>query len=171
MSSFTSIHIDLRAYSCSPDSSDRRAISANERTPSPPNAKVFFLGLEEGARIAPNGHTVRRKWDRNNPRRRSRPNSGHHHLLVDTALPRLDQEIPSDFNNLHFGRGQTETELSLSLGEHTLQLLLGDHRHVPHDPPVMSKVIHVFVEDSAVIHKPTPSQLGDNLPPERGFIS
>src|SRR5262245_14255913 len=72
-------------------------------------------------------------------------NTGHHHLLIDTGLPPLDKPIPSDFNNIHFGKGQTEVELSLTPGPHTLQLLLGDHNHIPHDPPVMSEVIHVNV--------------------------
>jgi hypothetical protein len=79
----------------------------------------------------------------------SKPNSGHHHLLIDTPLPALDREIPSDLNHLHFGRAQTETEITLAPGEHTLQLLLGDHEHLPHDPPVYSKVIRIRVANAA----------------------
>ena len=75
-------------------------------------------------------------------------NSGHHHLLIDTPLPPLDREIPSDLNHLHFGRAQTEAEITLSPGEHTLQLLLGDHEHLPHDPPIFSKVVRVRVADA-----------------------
>ena len=71
--------------------------------------------------------------------------TGHHHLLINTGLPPLDQPIPNDDNHVHFGRGQTEYFLDLPSGQHTLQLLLGDHDHVPHDPPVMSNVITVFV--------------------------
>ena len=71
--------------------------------------------------------------------------TGHHHLLVNTGLPPLDEAIPSDDNHIHFGRGQTEYFLELPPGEHTLQLLLGDHLHVPHQPPVMSKQITVYV--------------------------
>jgi hypothetical protein len=74
-----------------------------------------------------------------------RPNSGHHHLLIDTPLPPLNEPIPNDFNHLHFGAGQTEAEVTLAPGEHTLQLLLGDKDHVPHTPPVMSERIHVKV--------------------------
>ena len=73
------------------------------------------------------------------------PNTGHHHLLVDTELPPLDQEIPSDRNHLHFGAGETETMLELLPGKHTLQLLMGDDRHVPHNPPVSSKKITITV--------------------------
>ena len=67
-----------------------------------------------------------------------RANSGHHHLLVDTELPPLKKPIPNDFNHLHFGAGQTEAEIELTPCEHTIQLLLGDKNHVPHNPPLMS---------------------------------
>ena len=60
-----------------------------------------------------------------------RENSGHHHLLIDTELPPLDQPIPSDFNHLHFGGGQTEAEITLKHGEHTLQLLHGRQGSYP----------------------------------------
>ena len=66
-----------------------------------------------------------------------RPNSGHHHLLIDTELPPLDQPIPNDFNHLHFGGGQTEATITLKPGVHTLQLLLGDKDHIPHTPPAI----------------------------------
>ena len=72
-------------------------------------------------------------------------NSGHHHLLIDTELPPLDKPIPNDENHLHFGAGQTEATVTLPRGRHTLQLLLGDAAHVPHDPPVYSKVVVVYV--------------------------
>lgn len=73
------------------------------------------------------------------------PNTGHHHLLIDTELPPLDEEIPSDRNHIHFGAGQTETMLELPPGKHTLQLLMGDYDHVPHSPPVYSKKITITV--------------------------
>ncbi|MFM0737943.1 DUF4399 domain-containing protein [Paraburkholderia xenovorans] len=72
------------------------------------------------------------------------PNTGHHHLLIDTDLPPMDQEIPSDRNHLHFGAGETETTIQLPPGKHTLQLLMGDDMHVPHNPPVYSKKITVI---------------------------
>jgi hypothetical protein len=68
--------------------------------------------------------------------------------LIDTPVPTLSQPIPNDFNHLHFGAGQTEAKVTLPLGEHTLQLLLGDENHVPHDPPVLSKPIKVTVTES-----------------------
>src|SRR5262249_11142429 len=76
-----------------------------------------------------------------------RENSGHHHLLIDTDRPPRDQPIPNDFNHLHFGAGQTETEITLKPGAHTLQLLMGDKEHIPHTPPVMSPPIRVRVVD------------------------
>ena len=72
--------------------------------------------------------------------------TGHHHLIVDAPLPAFDEEIPADKNHLHFGKGQTETRLSLPPGTHTLQLIMGDHDHVPHNPPVMSTKITITVK-------------------------
>jgi hypothetical protein len=115
-------------------------------TPSPPGAEVYFDELKDGATI-PSKVTVH--FGLRNmgvaPAGVDRPNSGHHHLLIDTGLPPLDQPIPNDFNHLHFGGGQTETELTLKPGEHTLQLLMGDKDHIPHTPPIMSPRIKVRV--------------------------
>ena len=71
--------------------------------------------------------------------------TGHHHLLIDTELPSLDAPIPADAQHRHFGGGQTETLLELPPGEHELQLLLADHVHVPHAPPVVSERISIVV--------------------------
>ncbi|WP_244434089.1 DUF4399 domain-containing protein [Azospirillum sp. B506] len=71
--------------------------------------------------------------------------TGHHHLLIDTELKTFDEPIPSDRQHLHFGKGQTETILELPPGRHTLQLVLADADHVPHDPPIMSKKITITV--------------------------
>lgn len=73
-------------------------------------------------------------------------NTGHHHLLIDTDLPPLEEEIPSDRNHLHFGRGETEMLIELPPGTHTLQLLLADHNHRPHQPPVYSKKITIHTK-------------------------
>ena len=72
--------------------------------------------------------------------------SGHHHLLVDTDPPEMGLPIPADANHIHFGDGSTSTELELAPGQHTLRLLLGDHLHIPHDPPIMSAPITITVE-------------------------
>ncbi len=76
------------------------------------------------------------------------PNSGHHHLLINlNELPDLKSGIPADANHLHFGKGQTQALIELDPGEHTLQLLLGDWMHVPHEVPVVSEKVKIFVLD------------------------
>lgn len=76
------------------------------------------------------------------------PNSGHHHLLINlNELPDLKSGIPADANHLHFGKGQTQALIELDPGEHTLQLLLGDWMHVPHEIPVVSEKVKIFVLD------------------------
>ncbi len=72
--------------------------------------------------------------------------TGHHHLLIDTGLPPLDQPVPTDERHRHFGGGQTETTVELPSGEHTLQLLLGDFSHIPHNPPLISEQITITVK-------------------------
>ena len=119
------------------------------RTAAPSDAKVFFIDLAEGAKLTAtsvikfgiSGMDIA-------PAGTEKPNTGHHHLLIDTPLPALDREIPSDLNHIHFGRGQTSAEVTLTPGEHSLQLLLGDHQHVPHDPPVASQVVRVIVSEA-----------------------
>ncbi len=75
-----------------------------------------------------------------------RANTGHHHLLIDIDLPFMDEPIPANDNHVHFGGGQTQVEIELEPGEHTLQLLLGDHYHIPHDPPITSDRITITIE-------------------------
>ncbi len=75
-----------------------------------------------------------------------REHTGHHHLLIDVEeMPPMDKPLPSSDQVRHFGKGQTEVMVTLPPGEHTLQMLLGNHLHVPHDPPVSSKKIRVTV--------------------------
>ena len=71
---------------------------------------------------------------------------GHHHLVIDSPLPAMDQPLPKDEKHLHFGKGQTETVLTLAPGKHTLQLVLGDAKHYLFDPPIMSEKITVTVK-------------------------
>src|SRR6187200_494644 len=117
-------------------------------TPSPQVATVHFVGLNDGAKLPPRV-TIRFGLRDMGvaPAGLERDNSGHHHLLIDTELPPLDKPIPNDFNHLHFGAGQTEAEVTLKPGPHTLQLLLGDKDHIPHNPPVMSARIRVVVAE------------------------
>jgi hypothetical protein len=123
------------------------AFASVTRTPSPKGAEVYFIAPQDGATvtgpvtvkfglkgmgIAPAGITF--------------DNTGHHHLIVDAALPPLDAPIPTDAQHVHFGKGQSETTLELKPGKHTLQLLLGDFGHVPHDPAIVSKQITITVK-------------------------
>jgi hypothetical protein len=123
-----------------------RVVDPSLRKPSPPDGRVYFVGLQDGA-VLPRQATIRFGLSNMGvaPAGIERANTGHHHLLIDTQLPPLDDPIPNDFNHLHFGAGQTEAVITLPLGTHTLQLLLGDENHVPHNPPVMSKPIRVVV--------------------------
>jgi hypothetical protein len=116
------------------------------RKPAPADARVYFVGLQDGA-VLPQNATIRFGLVNMGvaPAGIEKPNTGHHHLLIDAKLPPFDQPIPNDFNHLHFGAGQTEATVTLPLGRHTLQLLLGDENHVPHNPPVMSKPLNVTV--------------------------
>lgn len=74
------------------------------------------------------------------------PETGHHHLLIDTPLPDLDRPIPADDHHRHFGKGQTETLVELEPGKHTLQILLADALHTPHKPAVVSAKITIIVQ-------------------------
>jgi hypothetical protein len=119
-------------------------------TPSPAGAAVYFVDPRDGATIPPK--SVNHFGLRNMgvaPAGSDRPSSGHHHLLIDTPVPPLNEPIPNDFNHLHFGAGQTEAEVTLTPGDHILQLLLGDKDHIPHTPPVISNPIRVKVVEGA----------------------
>ena len=73
------------------------------------------------------------------------PDTGHHHLIIDNDLPDLAMPIPSNNNYLHFGKAQDRVLLDLEPGLHTLQLLLGDGSHIPHQPPLISKKIAITI--------------------------
>ena len=80
------------------------------------------------------------------PARTEKANTGHHHLIIDAPLPPFDEPVPADDNYRHFGGGQTEVTLDLGLGNHTLQLLLADHNHIPHEPVIRSRRIIINVK-------------------------
>src|ERR1700730_6036583 len=124
-------------------------------TPSPPDAAVYFIGLKDGDTLPPKAtiHFGLRGMGVA-PAGSDRANSGHHHLIVDAPTPALNSEIPNHFQHLHFGAGQTETEITLTSGEHTLQLVFGDKNHIPHSPPLVSDRIKVKVVDQAAAPPP-----------------
>ncbi len=122
---------------------------AQQRTelrPMPEAARVYIIWPPDGAVIS-GGFWVRMGLAEAGvaPAGVARANTGHHHLLIDVDLPKLDEPIPNDRNHLHFGLGQTEARLELPPGRHTLQLLLGDEDHVPHQPPLHSRRITITV--------------------------
>ena len=118
----------------------------SQRQPAPRNAMVYFHYPLDGLRV-PERFTVRIGLKEMGvaPAGIDKPGTGHHHLLIDTDAGPPDQPIPADYNHIHLGNGQTEVVVTLPKGTHTLQLLLGDHTHTPHRPPVMSQKITVYV--------------------------
>jgi hypothetical protein len=116
------------------------------RTPAPEGAKVYIISPADGDTV-PATFTVHfgLKGMGVAPAGIDKENTGHHHLLVDgKQMPVMDQPLGTDVK--HFGGGQTQTELTLEPGQHTLQLILGDKGHIPHDPPVASEVITITVK-------------------------
>lgn len=122
------------------------ALADGHRTKAPQGAAVYFITPKDGARVS-NPITVRfgLKGMGVAPAGVEKKGTGHHHLLIDTKLDDYDNAIPADDKHIHFGGGQTETTIRLSPGKHTLQLVVGDHNHVPHDTPIESKRITITV--------------------------
>jgi hypothetical protein len=117
------------------------------RSPSPPGANAYIASPADGERVH-SPVTVRFGLQGMGvaPAGVERENTGHHHLLIDVdQMPPMNQPLPSSDKVRHFGGGQTETQLELSPGKHTLQLVLGDYLHIPHDPPVVSEKITITV--------------------------
>jgi hypothetical protein len=122
---------------------------ASAQTPSPAGAKVYIINLKDGAEATSpflvqfglSGMGVA-------PAGVEKPNTGHHHLLIDTKLTaeQMKEPIPADDTHKHFGGGQTEAMVTLPKGQHTLQLVLADWTHIPHVPPVMSEPITITVK-------------------------
>jgi hypothetical protein len=117
------------------------------RTASPEGARIYFIGIADGdevsspivVRFGLSGMGVA-------PAGMENAKTGHHHLLIDGELADYSLPIPADDTHRHFGGGQTEVSIDLSPGDHTLQLVLADHRHVPHEPPVVSERIKITVK-------------------------
>ena len=125
-------------------------VHADERSVSTPGAEVYIISPADGATVS-GPITIRfgLKGMGIAPAGIKFDGAGHHHLFIDTALPSdLSQPIPPAVENkiMHFGKGQTEVTLTLPPGKHTLQLVLGDQLHVPHNPPVVSKKISITVK-------------------------
>jgi Domain of unknown function (DUF4399) len=123
------------------------AFADTPRTKSPAGAEVYFIAPADGATVS---SPVTVKFGLKGmgiaPAGIAFDGSGHHHLVIDAELPPMSAPFPTDAQHLHFGKGQTETTVELKPGKHTLQLVLGDHLHTPHDPPVVSKKITITVK-------------------------
>ena len=132
----TGLAADQQGIHQSP-SSDGAAVSISNLSDGDVVPPVFIVKFSiSGMGIAPAGVEIE--------------NTGHHHLLIDVVeMPDFNQPLPATDNIRHFGKGQSETELQLPEGEHSLQLLLADYAHVPHEPPVMSEVVVIIVSEDA----------------------
>ncbi len=123
--------------------------TANEAiSPAPADARAYIISPTDGETV-PETFTVQFGLSGMGvaPSGVEEENTGHHHLFVDvTNYPDFTSPLPTTDHILHFGGGQTETELTLTPGEHTLQLVLGNFAHIPHDAPVISKKITVYVQ-------------------------
>jgi len=122
---------------------------AAAQTASPAGAKAYIINLKDGAEVTSpflvqfglSGMGIA-------PAGVEKPNTGHHHLLIDTKMTdeQMKAPIPADDTHKHFGGGQTEAMVTLAPGKHTLQLLLADWTHIPHTPPVISAPITITVK-------------------------
>ena len=119
------------------------------RKPAPDGAEVYFQAPADGATVT-SPVTVRfgLRGMGVAPAGVDLANTGHHHLLIDVEeAPSLDMPLPATDSVRHFGGGQTEVEIELAPGQHTLQLVLGDMLHTPHEPPVASQTITITVAE------------------------
>ena len=115
-------------------------------TPSVPGTKVYFINIKDG-QVLKSPFLVQFGLTGEMgiaPALADWPDTGHHHLIINTATPNENKAISK--KQLHLHKGQTEITIKLQPGKHTLQAVLGDYSHIPHDPPVMSEVISVTVE-------------------------
>ena len=124
------------------------ALADSMMSDAPANAEVYFVHPNDGATVE---GTFKVVFGLRNmgvaPAGVDKAGTGHHHLLIDTGVPSdLSKSLPATDQIRHFGGGQTETEITLPPGKHTLQLLLGNYAHVPHHKPVVSDQITITVK-------------------------
>ena len=124
------------------------AFADGHRSPAPKGAKAYIVSPADGSTVSsPVTIVFGLEGMGVAPAGIEEENTGHHHLLINTDPNTLDWDsgLPATDQIVHFGGGQTQVTKELPAGTHTLQLLLGDWSHVPHDPPVMSAVITITV--------------------------
>ncbi len=120
--------------------------SETRSSPSPEGASVYIISPSDGETV---GQTFTVKFGLQGmgvaPAGVDKAKTGHHHLIINGGkLPSMNAPLGGDV--MHFGGGQTEKTITLAPGQHTLQLLLGNHLHVPHNPPVISEKITITVK-------------------------
>jgi len=127
-----SLTISANSFAATPISSDAHVFIISPADGAVVSSPVTVMFGLSGAGVAPAGI--------------DKKNTGHHHLIINSPTPSMDTSIPADANHKHFGGGQTQASIDLKPGKHTLQLVLGDKGHVPHNPPVVSKTIEITVK-------------------------
>lgn len=123
------------------------SLAADSKSPAPNDASVYFISPNE-KEVLTSPVTIRFGLKRMGiaPAGINFPSTGHHHLLINREVPvDFEKPLPSTSKTLHFGKGQTEVSLELPPGKHRLQLLLGDHLHRPHDPPILSEPLLITI--------------------------
>src|SRR3712207_5841430 len=122
-------------------------ILVGAQTPAPPDAVVYIITPREGQRVSSpitvrfglSNMVVTRAGD-------TIPNMDLQQLLVDVTEPiEPNEPLATDRKHLHFGAGQTESQLDLPPGRHTLQLVLGDSEHKPFSPIIASNKVTITV--------------------------
>jgi len=126
------------------------ASAQTELTPSPRGAEVYIISPANGD-VVTGPFTVRfgLKGMGVAPAGVDKPGTGHHHLVIDSTVVSMNTPLPNNESHRHFGGGQTEVTIELAPGPHTLQLVLADYRHIPHDPPLLSEPIQITVSAAA----------------------
>jgi len=116
------------------------------RQPAPGDARVYIISPKDGASVT-SPVTVRFGLEGMGiaPAGMHKKHTGHHHLLINVTDFPVDRPLPSGDQYIHFGGGQTQTDLDLEPGEHTLRLVMGDWKHQPHDPVVASETVTITV--------------------------
>ncbi len=124
------------------------AFAQDAKSPWPTDARLYIISPKSGEAVSsPVTVLFGLKGLGVAPAGIEKAKTGHHHLLIDTKIPaELGEPLIADKNHVHFGGGQTQATVELSPGQHTLQLLMGDHNHIPYNPPLASEVVTVTVK-------------------------
>jgi hypothetical protein len=111
-----------------------------------PTKKVFFVEPKNGAVVTSpfkvvfgvTGMVVE-------PAGEIKPDSGHHHLLINAGPMKEGETIPADATHLHFGKAQTETEVTLPPGKYALTMQFANGAHQSYGEK-MSATINITVK-------------------------